>query len=437
MNTVTVQERLDQAKKLFDEAKAIIANAEAPAEEKAKVEGLMERAKTLKAEAAQLQDIDKFGKDYLEAKEKDENEDKAKQTRADPKQFKDWAEYLEAAFIANHKDAAYRKTDPRLQYFRDRAEEKSATESKVMNESVGASGGFLVPAEFLAQLQAVTAELALVRGRASIIRMRRRQIGIPVLDQTGTTAGLPHWFGGMRFYWAEEAEEKTLSDASFREIQLVAHKLIGYTSASDELVADAAISLADFLSGPLGMAGGISWMEDFAFIQGTGAGQPLGVINAGATISVPRVATNPTYPDLCDMVENFLPSGRGIWFISQSLYSEMLQLSGPAGNASYIWGNAIAGQPDRLLGYPVVFTEKCPLRNNPGDVILADWRYYLIGDREATTVESTQYDLWRYDKTSWRAVHRVDGQPWLSAPLYYQDGTTQISPFVILGAKSS
>ena len=218
---------------------------------------------------------------------------------------------------------------------------------------------------------------------------------------------------------------------------MVAHKLIGYTTASDELVADSAISLADFLSGPLGMAGGIAWMEDYAFIQGTGAGQPLGVINAGATISVARVGTDPTYPDLCNMVENFLPSGRGVWFISQSLYSEMLQMSGPTGNASYLWGNAQSGAPNMLLGFPVVFTEKCPLRNNPGDVILADWRYYLIGDRQATTVESTQFDLWRYDKTSWRAVHRVDGQPWLSQPLYYQDGTTQISPFVILGSKSS
>ena len=69
---------------------------------------------------------------------------------------------------------------------------------------------------------------------------------------------------------------------------------------------------------------------------------------------------------------------------------------------------------------------------------LADFRYYLIGDRQATTIESTPYtDQWKYDLTSWRAVHRVDGQPWLSAPLTYQDGTVQVSPFVILGAKTT
>jgi HK97 family phage major capsid protein len=127
-----------------------------------------------------------------------------------------------------------------------------------------------------------------------------------------------------------------------------------------------------------------------------------------------------------------------VWFITQSAMADLIQLNGPAANPSYIWvPNAAEGVPGYLLGMPVVWTEKCPLIGTAGDVILADWRYYLIGDRQATTVESTQYDRWEYDETSWRAVHRVDGQPWLSLPLTYQDGTTQVSPFVILGDKST
>jgi HK97 family phage major capsid protein len=81
-----------------------------------------------------------------------------------------------------------------------------------------------------------------------------------------------------------------------------------------------------------------------------------------------------------------------------------------------------------------VWTEKVPRVGTTGDVVLADWRYYLLGDRQATTIESTKFDRWAYDETSWRVVHRVDGQPWLSAPLTYQDGTTQVSPFVVLSS---
>jgi hypothetical protein len=34
-------------------------------------------------------------------------------------------------------------------------------------------------------------------------------------------------------------------------------------------------------------------------------------------------------------------------------------------------------------------------------------------------------------------VHRVDGRPWLSAPITYRDGVTTVSPFVILDGQGS
>jgi len=430
------RDKLGEAKRLFDEALAIVSNPEATAEDKAKVQPMIDDAQKLKAEAGQLKDIADGASELKEFAQEKADEQQADDPPVGASAFKAWSDYLVAVGMAGLRDQNRRKLDPRLRYMKD---EPLPGESKQMVESVGASGGFLVPTEFLASLQAVMAEAALVRSRATIIRMRRRQLELPVLDQTGTTAGLPHWFGGMRAYWAEEAAAKTLTEATFRKVSLVAHKLIMYTYASDELLDDSAISLADFLAGPVGFAGCIAWNEDYTFINGTGVGQPLGVIPAPATITVARAAGGAIgYADLANMVENFLPSGNGVWFITQSAMADLIQLAGPVGNASYIWvPNAAEGVPGYLLGMPVVWTEKCPLIGNAGDVILADWRYYLIGDRQATTVESTQYDRWEYDETSWRAVHRVDGQPWLSLPLTYQDGTTQVSPFVILGDKST
>jgi len=163
------------------------------------------------------------------------------------------------------------------------------------------------------------------------------------------------------------------------------------------------------------------------------------VINAGATIAEPRNTANTVaFDDFADMLEDFLPSGRGVWVISQSLMSDIIQLNGPSGNPSYVWqANARDGIPGQILGYPVIWSEKNPARGTTGDVVLADFSYYLIGDRQATTIESTKFDRWQYDQTSWRMVHRVDGQPWLSAPLTLQDGTTQISPFVVLSSSAT
>lgn len=435
----TWRDKLGEAEKLFTNAKAILTNPESPAEEKAKVQGMMEEAKALKAEAGQLKELDQEAKALLaetddSAVAPDDIERKAKKHAAKGK-FNDWGEYLEAVWIAQN--ASIKQVDPRLTFVKyDDSAQNVVGGVKDLAEGSGATGGFLVPAEFQTQLMSVMGEQAHIRPRATRIPMRRRSIKIPVLNQTGTTAGQPHWFGGMQFAWAEEASEKAQSDPSFREIELAAHKLIGYTRASDELVEDGAISLDAFLSGPMGFAGGAVWMEEYAFLNGSGGGQPLGIINAPATIAESRKTANTVeFDDLADMVSKFMPSGQGVWEISQSLMSDIIQLAGPSGNPSYIWqANARDGIPGQILGYPVVWTEKVPVKGSKGDVSLVDWKYYLIGDRQATTVESTKFDRWRYDQTSWRMVHRVDGQPWLSAPLTYQDGTTQISPFVTLAA---
>jgi HK97 family phage major capsid protein len=441
------KDKLGEAEKLFSQAKAILDNPQATAEEKASVAKMVSDAKAIKDEAFQLKDIFEAGITIAQAQAARQSDDKAKaKTNADgsPGEFKAWGEFLEAVWMAGNPKI---KTapDPRLRYFKDKKEDDTTSpmskEKKDMAEAVGATGGFLVPVEQQTVLQSVSAEGAIVRSRATIIPMARRQVLLPVLDQTGAVAGVPHWFGGLKFYWAEEAGEKTESDAKFKQVNLTAHKLIGYTRASDELVGDSAISLAAFLQGPLGFAGGVQWMEDYSFLNGSGAGQPLGIIQAGATIAVPRqVQHSVTYIDLVNMFDQFLPSTKGLWIISQSCLSALLTMQDPDGH--YIWptlfqGGASAGLPNTLMGMPYVVSEKLPRIGTEGDVLLVDLRYYLIGDRQATTIESTQFDRWQFDQTSWRVVHRVDGQPWLSAPLTYQDGTTEVSPFVMLSTKST
>ena len=119
--------------------------------------------------------------------------------------------------------------------------------------------------------------------------MRRRQISIPALEQNQSLGvGVPRWFGGLTFHWIGEGELKPESEPKFREITLVAKKLVGFTRSSDELLDDAAISLEAFLASPLGLAGGIMWMEDYAFLHGTGVAIDGGVLEALDTFEVGR-----------------------------------------------------------------------------------------------------------------------------------------------------
>lgn len=428
--------QLAKAEALFEKAKALLADPDATAEEKSHLEDILTDARKLKTEALQYKAIiDEVveSKAVLALPSAPDSEPASVKTLAptDALKFTEWGEYLEAIWLSK----AHNIPDERLTWFKD-----DVKEGKALAGNVGARGGFLIPTQFIPQLQAVMAEDSLVRKFATIIRMTGRQIAIPVLDQTQALgAGIPNWFGGMRFYWADEGELKTETDATFKRVNLVAKKLIGHTNASDELLDDSAISLGDFLSGPLGFAGGIAWMEDYAFLRGVGGGQPRGVVAAPVTLAPARAAAGAvSYADCVTMLSQLLPSARARWCISQSVMASMIQMTGPAGNPSYVWQpNAREGVPGYLFGLPVHWTEKLPALGTRGDILLADFRYYLIGDRQATTIESSNAPRWIYDETTWRAVHRCDGQPWLSAPLTYQDQTTQVSPFVVLSGPTS
>jgi len=302
-----------------------------------------------------------------------------------------------------------------------------------MVEQTGAEGGYLVPVEFLADLVAVGDPFSeVVYPRARKIPGNRRSIQIPVLDQTGAFAayGKPNYYGGVLSYWTEEAAGKPSTEPDFKQLELVAHKLAGYTQASDELLADSAIALDALLRQLFG--GAVRWRRDYAYLRGTGVGQPLGVLNSGALLTTARdVANQVSANDIHSLLAIFLPTsiGNAVWVINQTCMEFILALGD---GTNYIWGpDATAAMPLRLYGIPVIWTEKTPALGTTGDVMLCDFSYYYIYDRSGLTIDVSQHYAFTSDLTTWRFVFRTDGQPCLSAPIYI-DTTNQVSPFVAL-----
>lgn len=427
---VTGEYLLGRAADLAEQAKNILANTESTAEDLVKADNLKLEATSYQKryqDVMGLEDILKHAVNPVDTKNNPA-------TPNNPVDFKHMGEFLHSVYLVDKSQ----KKDPRLTYFSSEAERKD------LAEAVGSTGGYLVPEAQRMTLMSVAAEQSIVRGRgATVIPMGTRQVSMPVLDQTSTTADTPHWFGGIQVYWQAEAQEIAASQPAFREIQLTANELVGYTRASETLVADSAVALDAFLTGQMGFGGAVAWAEDRAFFSGNGVGQPLGILNAGVTSSVARqVQGSVTYEDLLAMEASFYsPSNKGVWIISQSQKLNVMKMTGPVGNPFYVYRpSAKEGEPDMLLGRPVIFTlDRLPrgTATSVGDVMLADFSFYLIGDRQRVTVDSTRFDRWAFNQISWKVVTRVDGQPWLSAPITSADGATTVSPFVVLGAKAT
>lgn len=432
MNMQTnVNELMQEAKARLAEAQALAEKPDLTAEEMQTFDNLTKEVKALQDRAARLSDLTKAAESmqFMQAQ--------APKQAPGPRQWKSLGEMAQAIYLATFRNSH----DPRLGgAFVDSSEPESTKgaigwveSTKDLLENVGASGGFLVPIEQRTELLSVPGPESIVRSRATVVPMRRRQIQWPTLDQTNTTAGRPAWYGGVLAKWTEEAAEKDETEPVFKQINLVAHKLVTYTEASDELLEDSAISLESLLQTLF--RGSIDWYEEHAFVNGTGAGQPQGVIGAPATFAQGRAAAGAIgIVDIINMLEHFHGSNP-VWLISRSALPSIMQLNGPAGNASYVFmPSARDGMPGTLFGYPVFWNEHCPLLGSRGDIGLYDFKMYLVGDRQATTIDASKHYKFRNDITSWRGVHRVDGQPWLRQPIYLQDGTTQISPFVVLDA---
>ena len=82
----------------------------------------------------------------------------------------------------------------------------------------------------------------------------------------------------------------------------------------------------------------------------------------------------------------------------------------------------------------MIITEKVPALGEAGGVSLIDLGYYLIGDRQAMTVESSPHYRFQNGETSFRFITRVDGRPWLKSALTPRNSGPTLSPFVKLGA---
>lgn len=282
---------------------------------------------------------------------------------------------------------------------------------KALNEGDDTEGGFLVPDEFQAEVIRYATEGAVIRPRARIFPMTRLSLTLPKLDQSSNR------FAGADVSWTEESGRKEESKPSFGKITLVAKKLIGLVPASDEVLEDSVINLANYLVALFGEI--IGYEEDYRFIRGTGMGQPLGIIETtGINLITRDTSSRILVDDILDMyvAHPAWADANAVWLATKAGMGELLKIGyGTTGGITLFMTNLRDAVAPILMGKPIVLTEKLPALGYKGDLILADLKYYYIGDRGGLKVDASIHDRFRYDETVLRFVKRVAGQPGIPA----------------------
>jgi len=301
----------------------------------------------------------------------------------------------------------------------------------------GASGGFLLPETLRAEILSLALEDSVVRPRATVIPMSGGRVLVPSVDSTSNASSV---FGGIIAYWTEEAGTLQLSNATFGRVALDPHKLTAYTEAPNELLADG-VAFEAFLNKAFPAA--LANFEDRAFLQGNGVGQPEGVLNSAAAVTVTKESGQPNdtivWQNIVKMYSRMLPEslGSAVWLVPSAAFSELATMALSVGTGgSAIWlNNGVVGPPMTILGRPVIVTNKVPALGDAGDISFVDLRYYLIGDRQAMTATSSPHFKFQTDQTAFKVVSRVDGKAWLTSAVTPENGGATLSPFVKLGAR--
>jgi HK97 family phage major capsid protein len=186
--------------------------------------------------------------------------------------------------------------------------------------------------------------------------------------------------------WISEGQEIDLSDMTFAKKTLKAHKLATAISISNELLQDSFYNLEDFISNEFAEV--IGQEEEQAFFNGTGEGQPLGLlpqINADSDTYIQAASVAIAADDLINL-ETALESSykqNACWIMHPTTLAAVRKLKD--GDQNYIWQQALTAKtPTQLLGYPVYTSSNLPtILDNTGEVVVlfGDFSKFIIGQR--------------------------------------------------------
>ena len=305
---------------------------------------------------------------------------------------------------------------------------------------VPADGGFLVPETLRSQLLQLALEMAVVRPRATVVPMETARVPFPMIDSTTNVGSV---FGGMIGYWGEEGAALLESNPKFGRATLDAKKLTGFALVPNELLQDSLLSFAALIETLWPQA--LAFFEDIAFMSGSGTGEPSGFLGAGNTAGVAvakesgQAADTIVVENVIKMYSRMLPSSlaRGIWVCSPEAIPELytMALSVGTGGGPVMLTNVAGPAPMTIFGRPLVVSEKAGRLGDRSDLSFVDLSYYLIGDRQQMSADSSTEYKFGNDQTAFRIIQRVDGRPWIKSAITPKNGGNSLSPFVELAAR--
>jgi len=305
------------------------------------------------------------------------------------------------------------------------------------------AGGYLVPPAYAKQLFVQALHKSAIAELVAKVPMASKEQKFPrVVDTDHSSNGV---YGGIKFRWLDEKATTLESEPKIGEITLRANTCASLCRTSNELLEVSRPPLERSIRMLFAVA--FAWTLDNVLVRGTGAGQPLGVLNSGALITVAKEggqgADTILFANIRKMFARMHPALRdsAVWLISPSWQEEIYNMSltvGVSGSAVMLAGGAVAPLPDSIFGRPIIWTEHCSTLGDVGDIILVHPKGILLGLRKDLTIESSIHVHFAKNETLFRIEARLYAQPIVNEKLTIRSSAGfQVSPFVTLPERAA
>jgi HK97 family phage major capsid protein len=285
------------------------------------------------------------------------------------------------------------------------------------------AGGFLVtPQQFAAELIAIVDDLVFIRQLATVMTLTSATtMGIPTRDVDIADSD-----------WTSElATGNEDSALVFGKRELQPHPLAKRIKVSNKLLRAGALDAESIVRDRLAYKFGIT--QEKAFLLGSGAQQPLGVMTPttnGSGISTARdIVTGSATAFTADGLINakyFLKPqywGNARWGFHRFAIQRIRQLKDT--NGQYLWSPSGIGQtsladgvPDTILGLPYFVSEYMPSTFTTGLYVgvLGDFSFYWIVDALSMQLQRLVELYAVTNQTGYIARAEIDGAPVLEEP---------------------
>lgn len=268
---------------------------------------------------------------------------------------------------------------------------------------VDPAGGFFVMPEVETAITRVAMQTVAMRRLANVRTISSASLK-KVISKGGASAG---WVG-------ERDTRPETNSPNVDIIEITAREMYANPAASQILLDDSYTDVASWLGEEAGVAFGE--LEAAAFINGNGPLSPRGILSydivANANYAWGKIgytatgaagawaATDPA-DKLVDLVHTLKPKYRanGAFLmndLTMASVRKLKQTTGAGSMNSYLWEPSFqAGQPARLLGYPVYSDDNMPdIAANKYSIAFGDFRAgYQIVDRAGISVLRDPYTL--------------------------------------------